>query len=100
MAVRSRYEPALYRVKAIFLLELQAYLESLPDKTRLKRTTCGLACLAGFKYLLKLAFLIRRAHTQRAFLSTFNLENLCQRLSSLPRSPVSLGVILTVPGVA
>ena len=100
MAVRSRYEPALYRVKAIFLLQLQAHLESLPDKACSEGTACGLACFAGFKYLLKLAFLIRRAHTQRTFLSTFNLENLCQRLSSLPRSPVSLGVILAVPGVA
>ena len=64
MAVRSRYEPALYGVKAIFLLELQAHLESLPDKACSEGTACGLACLAGFKYLLKLAFLIRRAHTQ------------------------------------
>ena len=100
MAVRSRYETALYGVKAIFPLEFQAHLESLPDKTRLEGTAGGLARLAGFKYLLKLTFFVRGAHSQRTFLSTFDLENLYQWLSSLPRSPVGLGVILAVPGVA
>ena len=76
MAVRSRYETALYRVKAIFLLELQAHLESLPYKSRPKGTARGLACFTGFKYLLKLAFLVRRTHTQCTFLSTFP-GNLC-----------------------
>ena len=61
MAVRSRYETALYGVKAIFLLELQAHLEPLPNKTGLEGTTGGLACFAGFKYLLKLSLFVRRA---------------------------------------